>query len=105
MVIHSVMARRAGFSIDWSKTDKTDYLTALTKEIDAPGKGALDTYLKPFIGEVVAYDKLAGAVMLAPGLDGKSDDENVVLGETSEPEVRHAMNSKKLNANANSKPG
>ena len=88
MVIHSVMAQRAGFSIDWSKTDKTDYLTALTKEIDAPGKGALDTYLKPFIGEVIAYDKLAGAVVLAPGLDGKSDNENTVLGKTSAPEVK-----------------
>ena len=39
MVIHSVLAQRAGFSVDWASTDKTAYLQALTKELDDPGKG------------------------------------------------------------------
>lgn len=33
MVVHSVLAQRAGFSIDWAATDKTAYLNALTEEI------------------------------------------------------------------------
>ena len=96
MVVHSIMAQRAGFSIDWTKTDKTAYLTALTKEIDAPGKGALDMYLKPFVGAPIAYDKLAGAVVRAPGLDGKSDDGNTVLGKTSEPAIKARYEEQKI---------
>lgn len=41
MVVHGVMAQRAGFSIDWAATAKSDYLAALTRELDAPGKGHL----------------------------------------------------------------
>jgi cell filamentation protein, protein adenylyltransferase len=96
MVVHSVLAQRAGFSIDWSKTDKTDYLTALTKELDTPGKGVLDDYLKPFMGEAIAYETLAGLVLRAPGLDGKSPDQNVVLGKTSEPAVQTRYEQQKL---------
>ncbi len=96
IVIHSVLAQRAGFSIDWSKTDKTDYLAALTEELDAPGEGILDRHLKPFTGEAIAYDKLAGAVVLAPGLDGKEDKENIVLGKTSEPEVKARYQQQKI---------
>ncbi|MEI9804439.1 MAG: Fic family protein [Pseudolabrys sp.] len=88
MVVHSVLSQRAGFSIDWAKTDKTDYLLALTKELDAPGKGILDRYLKPFMSEAIAYEKLGDLVMQAPGLDGKSDDTNIVLGKTTEPDIK-----------------
>ena len=101
MVVHSVLAQRAGFSIDWSKTDKTDYLTALTKELDAPGKGILDRYLKPFMGEAIAYDKLAEEIVLAPGLDGKEYNENIVLGKTSEPEVRARYQQQKIKRGGN----
>jgi len=96
MVVHSVLAQRAGFSIDWSKTDKADYLAALTKELDTPGIGILDNYLKPFMGEAIDYEKLAGSVLQAPGLDGKSPDENVVLGKTSEPTVQAQYEQQKL---------
>ena len=96
MVVHSVLAQRAGFSIDWAKTDKTDYLLALTKELDAPGKGILDSYLKPFMGEAIAYEKLGDAVMQAPGLDGKSDDTNTVLGKTTEPDVKARYEQQKI---------
>jgi cell filamentation protein len=48
MVVHSMLAQRAGFSIDWAATGKNDYLTALAKELDLPGKGLLDAYLRPF---------------------------------------------------------
>jgi cell filamentation protein len=33
MVVHSVLAQRAGFSVNCAATDKTAYLNALTEEI------------------------------------------------------------------------
>jgi cell filamentation protein len=91
MVVHSVLAQRAGFSIDWAATSKADYLSALTKELDSPGQGVLDAYLKPFMRKAVARDRLAAEVSRAPGLDGNADVQsglNRVLGKTSEPAVQ-----------------
>ena len=51
MTVHSELCRRAEMHIDWSQTDKQDYLSALTEEIDEPGKGHLDAYLKPYVRE------------------------------------------------------
>jgi len=45
------LSRRANFHIKWEQTDKADYLKALTKEIDEPGKKHLSNYLQPFIRE------------------------------------------------------
>jgi cell filamentation protein len=87
MVAHAVLAQRAGFSIDWAATDKTDYLSALTKELDDPGKGHLDTYLKPFIRKAVTDDRLAEEIVQAPGLDG-NDEQNEVLGKTTDPAIK-----------------
>ena len=42
LLVHSELCRRAGFSIDWPRTRKADYLAALTKEIESPGKDILD---------------------------------------------------------------
>jgi cell filamentation protein len=90
MTVHSVLAQRAGFSIDWSATNKDAYLDALTKEIENPPKGHLDVYLKPFIRDPVAYERLATAIVQAPGLDGSVQDAelNEVLGTTEEPAVK-----------------
>jgi hypothetical protein len=52
--------------------------------------------LKPFRGEAIAYDRLAGAIALAPGLDAKQDNENIVLGKTSEPEVMARYQQQKI---------
>lgn len=87
MVVHGVMARRAGISVDWSATDKAEYLSALTKELDDPDKGHLDAYLKPFIRAAVGPDRLAADIALAPGLDG-NDEQNEVLGKTSDPALK-----------------
>ena len=65
-----MLAQRAGFSVDWSATDKDAYLDALTKEIDAPSKGHLDNYLDPFIRDPIAHEELAAQVISAPGLMG-----------------------------------
>jgi len=44
-LVHSELCRRAGFSIDWPRTKKADYLAALTKEIESPGlKGHLPNW-------------------------------------------------------------
>ncbi len=90
MTVHSVLAQRAGFSIDWSATKKDDYLDALTREIEAPSEGHLDAYLKPFIRGPIAYERLATAIVQAPGLDGSVQDAelNEVLGNTDEPTVK-----------------
>jgi cell filamentation protein len=89
MTVHSVMAQRAGFGIDWSATNKTAYLNALTNELERPGKGILDNYLKPFIGRPIAYDELAAQVTGVPGIDGSAEAQaNEVLGNSTEPAVR-----------------
>jgi cell filamentation protein len=87
MVIQAILAQRAGISIDWAATGKTEYLSALTKELDDPGKGHLDAYLKPFVRKAISDDRLAEEVVQAPGLDG-NDEENEVLGKTNEPVLK-----------------
>jgi cell filamentation protein len=81
--VHTELAERAGISIDWAATDKVEYLTALTREMDSPGKGHLDAYLKPFVGVAIGRDGLASHVARAPGLDGNAQNE--VLGKFSDP--------------------
>jgi cell filamentation protein len=90
MTVHSVLAQRAGFSIDWAATEKDAYLDALTKEIENPPKGHLDTYLKPLMRDPIAYEQLATAIVQAPGLGGsvQDADQNEVLGTTEEPAVK-----------------
>jgi cell filamentation protein len=90
MTVHSVLAQRAGFSIDWSATKKDAYLDALTKEIESPPKGHLDAYLKPFMRDPIAHEQLATAIAQAPGLDGSVQDAALiqVLGNTDDPAVR-----------------
>jgi cell filamentation protein len=90
MTVHSVLAQRAGFSIDWSATKKDAYLDALTREIENPSKGHLDTYLKSLMRDPVAHEHLATTVVQAPGLDGSVQDAelNEVLGNADEPTVK-----------------
>lgn len=90
MTVHSVLAQRAGFSIDWSATTKNAYLDALTKEIENPRGGHLDAYLGPFKRDPIAYEQLATAIVQAPGLDGSVQDAalNEVLGKNDEPAVK-----------------
>jgi cell filamentation protein len=87
MLVHGVLAQRAGFSIDWTATGKADYLAALTKELDNPGHGHLDEYLKPFIRAALPDKRLAETIAQAPGLDG-NDTQNTVLGKTNEPALK-----------------
>jgi cell filamentation protein len=95
MLVHAVLSQRAGFSIDWAATDKADYLSALTKELDAPGKGHLEAYLKPFMRDAIPDDGLAEEIVQAPGLDG-TEEQNEVLGKTSDPVLKARYEQEKL---------
>lgn len=94
MVVHSMLAQRAGFSVNWAATDKTDYLNALTEEIEHPKTGALNTYLKPFIAAAVANSGLAAAIVAAPGLDGQS--ANAVAGQIGDPALQERYEAQEL---------
>jgi cell filamentation protein len=87
MVVHNELAHRAGISIDWTKTDKEPYLAALTRELDRPGAGALDSYLRPFIGPATSREKatlmLAELRGLGPGRDRNEHDNDL----ENEPEL------------------
>lgn len=86
MVVHCVLAHRAGFSIDWAATDKNAYLTALTKELDDPGKGILDAFLKRFMRPAVT--DLSKHIAAAKGLDGGAVDTDTIYGRNDDPAVQ-----------------
>lgn len=94
MLIHAELTRRAGFNIDWSTTDKDQYLAALTQELDEPGKGKLDAYLQPFIRKGSAMGAIADAIKAAPGLDGSNAD--AVAGDTRDPTLKARYEAQEL---------
>lgn len=97
MLVHAEMARRAVISIDWSATGKDEYLTALTQELDEPGKGKLDAYLKPFVQERPDPKGLADTIKAAPGLDGS--DADTVAGDISDPALNARYEAQQLKRN------
>ena len=99
MVVHSVLANRAGIAIDWASTEKKAYLSTLTEEIDNPGKGHLDKYLKPFIRSAIAHNELVGHIKDMPGLGGRVGEHaggDEVLGKVSEPAVQQRYHAQRL---------
>jgi cell filamentation protein len=72
IVLHTELATRAGIHIDWARTDKQDYLAALTQELDRPGKGELDSYLKPFVGPAVSRDQASATLGTMRGFGPES---------------------------------
>ena len=93
MFIHAELARRAGFGIDWSVTDKDQYLAALTQELEEPGKGKLDAYLRPFMRKGSEMETIADAIKAAPGLDGSNAD--AVAGDTRDPTLKARYEARK----------
>jgi len=94
MVVHCVLAHRAGISIDWASTNKTEYLAALSKELKDPDKGHLDAYLKPFVGKALKESALPSNIAGAPGLDGEGEDR--VLGKTDDAKLKAEYEAEKL---------
>jgi cell filamentation protein len=73
MVLHAELAHRAGISIDWQQTDKTDYLAALTTELNDPDRGHLDLYLKPFIRDAIERQQSTAELGSLKGLGDSQD--------------------------------
>lgn len=86
LLVHMELAYRVGFSIDWSATNKPDYLSALTREIESPGKNILDNYLASYLGPRAERGQLAGSALSMRGLDGL-DDENQIEGDLRDESV------------------
>lgn len=86
LLVHTELCHRAGFSIEWEKTTKLDYLTALSKEIEKPRDRALDSYLSQFIGEPRSRDSWGGSINNIKGLDGIGAMNNVD-GDYSDEQV------------------
>ncbi len=84
LLVHSVLSNRAGFSIDWHKTRKSDYLLALSAEIQKPGKGILDGYLKTFMAAPQSAEVWGTIIQSINGLDG-GDVPDQVEGVFSDP--------------------
>lgn len=103
MVIHTELAQRAGISIDWAATSKVDYLTALTQEIEAPGAGHLDAYLKPFLREAIGVERLAGHVVSTRGL-GEPTEDNTILGKVTDPALQARYKAQEQQRAAYKKP-
>jgi cell filamentation protein len=94
MVIHSVLAQRAGFSIDWAATDKSAYLEALTKELNDPGKGILDGYLEPYVRPAVT--NLSEHLGATKGLDGGAGEADTIYGRNDDPAVQARYEQQRL---------
>ncbi|MBB3193452.1 Fic/DOC family protein [Roseateles terrae] len=86
LVVHTELCHRAGFCIEWHRTSKSAYLTALSDEIATPGKGILDNYLLPFVGEGLHRQVWGGMLNGLPGLDGQGPD-HAVAGNYANAEV------------------
>lgn len=78
------LARRAGFQIAWQETNKQDYLSALTKELDDPKGRHLTNYLKPFIRQsALDIERAARTLTTLPGLS--APDRNLSGAQDSQP--------------------
>jgi cell filamentation protein len=86
LLLHLELAHRAGFSISWADTNKIDYLTALTDEINTPDRGVLDRYLLRFKGDRLERNEWGKSILFMKGLDGL-DDDNQIDGDLTNPEV------------------
>jgi cell filamentation protein len=86
LLVHLEMSYRAGFSIAWENTLKTEYLASLSREIETPGQGILDAYLLQFKGPRLNRGEWGNGILLMKGLDGL-DEANQLDGDLSDPAV------------------
>lgn len=86
LLVHMELCHRAGFSINWHRVKKDDYLRALTAEIAKPGQGVLEEYLAAFKTLQVPRERWGGCVLEIKGLDGL-DDGNVIESDINDPAI------------------
>lgn len=109
MTLHTELLHRAGILIDWERTNKTDYLTALTLELNHADKNELDNYLKPFIGEKVERSQSISLLQSLKGLGNstvyslkKNKKEFTGKSEGNRQQSKQSKQSRSLNQNQNS---
>lgn len=73
-------------SINWGRTDKSAYLSALSQEIETPDKGILDAYLKDFIEPPVGPDAWEAAIHSVRGLNGLVTTDTIE-GRSDDPAI------------------
>jgi cell filamentation protein len=76
LLVHAELCFRTDISINWVATEKTDYLEALTLEIEDPHSSALDKYLLPFICKKMLREEWLKCISTLPGLDGSDRGED-----------------------------
>lgn len=86
LIVHAELCTRARISIDWTRTRKQDYLSALTQEIHDPHAGVLDRYLHDFVSHPISQDQWRATLVDLPGLDG-ADMPSDQSAEYANPEV------------------
>lgn len=86
LLVHIELCHRAGFSIAWHKTNKSDYLTALSQEIETPSKGILDAYLLAYKEQKVPRSEWGMSTIALKGLDGLGEI-NQIEGQFSDPAI------------------
>lgn len=87
LLVHLELTHRAGFSIAWTDTNKSEYLAALSAEIETPNKGILDDYLRPFIqNETLPRNQWGESIRSIKGLDGLNDPDPIAE-DFSDPDV------------------
>ncbi len=77
LLVHIELSHRAGFSIDWAKTEKLDYLQTLSREIEKPGCGILDDYLLRFKGQRLEQNPQKISLSSIKGLDGRHESNQL----------------------------
>ncbi|GAB7532938.1 Fic/DOC family protein [Pseudomonas sp. 3A(2025)] len=87
LLVFMELSYRAGFTIDWSRTRKDNYLKALSDEIRDPFNGHLDQYLKPYVIEIVSREQWPQIIGGIRGLDGL-DKGNIAYASLDNPEVQ-----------------
>lgn len=87
LLVFMELCYRAGFAVEWSKTNKDNYLQALGDEIREPGKGHLDNYLKPFVVDISCRDEWPQTISDIRGLDGL-DKEDITYESLDNPAVQ-----------------
>lgn len=89
LLVHTELCHRAGFSIDWGRSQKNPYLEALTLEIENPQGKHLDSYLLPLCTKTRHKD-LQQHLMSLSGLDGRN--------RTSLPDISYKADDPEANA-------
>ena len=87
LLVFMELCYRAEFAIDWSRTNKDDYLRALSDEIREPRERHLDNYLNPFVVDISSRDEWPETIGGIRGLDGL-DKEDITYENLDNPQVQ-----------------